>query len=42
MDNIDTDKGSSGIPLTTFLPYEYIKDSNNKDKCLVDEPIEEN
>ena len=34
-------KGNSGIPLTTFLPYGYIKDSNNKDKWLVDEPAAE-
>lgn len=31
-------KGNSGIPLTTLLPYGYIKDPNNKDKWLVDEP----
>ena len=34
-------KGNSGIPLTTFLPYGYIKDPNNKDKWLVDEPAAE-
>ena len=34
-------KGNSGIPLTTFLPFGYIKDSNNKDKWLVDEPAAE-
>ena len=34
-------KGNTGIPLTTFLPYGYIKDPNNKDKWLVDEPVAE-
>lgn len=34
-------KGNSDIPLTTFLPYGYIKDPNNKDKWLVDEPAAE-
>ena len=34
-------KGNSGIPLTTFLPYGYIKNPNNKDKWLVDEPAAE-
>ncbi len=31
-------KGNSGIPLTTYLPYGYIKDKEDKNKWLVDEP----
>ena len=31
-------KGNSGIPLTTYLPYGYIKDKNDKNKWLIDEP----
>ena len=34
-------KGNSGLPLTTFLPYGYIKDPDNKNKWLVDEPAAE-
>ena len=34
-------KGNSGIPLTTFLPYGYTKDPNKKDKWLVDESAAE-
>ena len=31
-------KGNSGIPLTTYLPYGYIKDKEDKNKWLIDEP----
>ena len=31
-------KGNSGIPLTTFLPFGYIKDKDDKNKWLIDEP----
>lgn len=31
-------KGNSGIPLTTYLPYGYIKDKDDKNKWLIDEP----
>ena len=31
-------KGNSGLPLTTYLPYGYIKDKENKNKWLIDEP----
>lgn len=30
-------KGMSGIPITTKLPYGYVKDPNDKNKWLVDE-----
>ena len=31
-------KGNSGLPLTTYLPYGYIKDKDDKNKWLIDEP----
>ena len=31
-------KGNSGIPLTTNLPYGYKKDENDKSKWIIDEP----
>ena len=31
-------KGNSGLPLTTFIPYGYVKDPNDKNKWLIDEP----
>lgn len=31
-------KGNSGIPLITFLPFGYTKNPNDKDKWLIDEP----
>ena len=31
-------KGESGLPLTTNVPYGYMKDPNDKNKWIIDEP----
>ena len=36
-----TNKGNQGIPLTTTPPYGYIKDPNDKNKWIIDEPAAE-